>query len=489
MGVSRAQRFWVALGAVLVVCAVVAAILAGRPSREPSDTSVDAAPPASGSAGLGDPYYPDAGGGGYDVQRYDVRVRAGAPGSELRGTTTVTAVATQDLDWLHLDLLLSARSATVNGHRASIDQRGDDLSVLAPRADPAAPAIRGGSTFTVTIEYDGVPAKVQRGRDPAYYQAGDEFVIAGEPFGASLWYPANDHPRDAATMTFTVSVPEGVEAVCAGRLLTHGADESEAGRERWRWQVDAPTVTYATFLAVGQYRLQQGVADGRPFVYAVSERLSASDQRAALRWLGETPAVVKGLEKYLGPYPFSGIGGFVGGADFVWGGLETAMRPVYNKQGVGSRSLLAHEMAHMWFGDTVTLTEWNDLFNNESLASYAEWLTSGENEPSAMFSIIYHTDDDPTFWTSPLADPGRAHLFERVYDRGPTAVHALRTRMGDEAFFAMLRSWAQRPGARSLEDFRRHADEATPEDLSGLFREWLDEADRPAATKDNGVKG
>ena len=107
--------------------------------------------------------------------------------------------------------------------------------------------------------------------------------------------------------------------------------------------------------------IPQGTAQGRPFAYAVSERLPKADQNAALAWLRGTPAAVEKLERYLGPYPFSGIGGFVADVRFYWGGLEVAMRPVYNKRGVGSESLLFHELAHMWLGDTVTLTEWNEI--------------------------------------------------------------------------------------------------------------------------------
>ena len=487
-----AQRFWLTLGATLAVVVVVLALLGTRliSVSSPSPSAGAGAGPADGSGGIGDPYLPDAGGGGYDVQHYDVRVTAGAPGEQLRGSATITAQATQDLDRLHLDLHLDATSAAVNGTPATLDQDGDDLSVQAGRPDASRPAIRAGDVFTVTVEYTGHPERARLEGTPAYYRNAAEFVIAGEPSGASLWYPANDHPRDAATMQFTISVPKGSEAICAGRLLTHGADPSDDARELWVWQIDSPTVTYATFLSVGQFKLEQGVADGRPFVYAVSEQLSGADQAKALRWLRTTPAVIRTLEGYLGPYPFSGAGGFVASTDFNWSGLETAMRPVYENKRVGSSSLLNHELAHMWLGDTVTLTEWNDVFNNESLTSYVEWLTTPGDDPAGIFRYFYDGQASrPGFWRPPLSDLGRNDLFERVYDRGPIVVHALRTRMGDEAFFALLRSWAQQRGPRSLEDFRRQADDATPEDLTGFFAEWLDQTDRPEATRENGVVG
>ncbi len=486
---SLVQRFWLTLVAVLTVVVLVLALVGTRlVAGSPLTPAGAPAGPADGAAGIGDDYLPDAGGGGYDVQHYDVSVTAGAPDDELRGTTTITAQATQNLDRLHLDLYLTATSATVNGTPATLEQSGDDLSIQAVRPDAAAPAIRAGQVFTVTVEYAGYPERIRARGTPAYYRKGAEFVIAGEPRSATLWYPANDHPRDAATMQFTVSVPKGSEAVCSGRLLTHGTDPSDAARERWVWQVDSPTVTYATFLSVGQFKLEQGVADGRPYVYAVSEQLSAADQAKALQWLRGTPAVIDKLEQYLGPYPFSGAGGFVAATDFYWSGLETAMRPVYDNKRVGSQSLLNHELAHMWLGNTVTLTQWNDIFDNESLTSYVEWLTTPRDDPAGIFSYFYNGQANRSgFWGPPLSDPGRNQLFERVYDRGPMVVHALRTRMGDEAFFALLKGWAQQQGPRSLEDFRRQADDATPENLSGFFAEWLDQPDRPDATRENGV--
>lgn len=487
---SLAKRFWLILGAVLLATVLVLAVFdtqltAGfrTPNASPSQSG-----PVSGAPGLGDPYLPDAGGGGYDVQHYDVRVSATLPGEPLRGTTTVTAVATQDLDVFHLDLFLTAASVTVDGAPATFTQDRDDLAITAAAPVPGRPAIASGATFTVTVTYAGDPDDVRLAGTPAYYRDGKEFVIAGEPSSASLWYAANDHPRDAATMQFTVTVPRGTEAIAAGRLTERGPDPGQPDADRWVWQVDAPTVTYATFLAVGDFRVEQGTADGRPFVYAVSTRLSERDQTRALRWLRTTPAAIKKLETFLGPYPFSGAGGFVPSAMLRWGGLETAMIPVYHRNLIGDEAVLNHETAHMWLGDTITLTEWNDLFNNESLTSYAEWLTTSGGSPAGNFERLYRgRANDDRFWRPALSDPGLDQLFIRVYDRGPTAVHALRTRMGEETFFTFLRDWAQQRGPRSLEDFRRSADEATPEDLTAFFAEWLDQTDRPEPTAENGV--
>ncbi|MCW3159257.1 M1 family metallopeptidase [Micropruina sonneratiae] len=492
---SLHQRFWLVLTALVVATVAILAALgdrvfSGAPGPLPSPAGTTAGPSAAtaGAAGLGDPYLPEAGGSGYDVQNYDVVVSATGAGDPLNGRTTITATARQDLDSFHLDLFPVATAVTVDGTPATFGQHADNLAVTAVRPDRDRPAIAAGATFTVTVDYAGSPHDVRTPGFRAYYANGDEFVIAGEPAAASLWYPVNDHPRDPATMRFTVTVPDGVEAICAGRLLEHGDSPENADADRWVWQVDAPTVTYATFLGVGQFDVEQGTAGGRPYTYSVSRRLDVADRAAALRWLDRTPKAVKKLEKYLGPYPFSGIGGFVPSVQVEWGGLETVMNPVYHPGMIGDEALLNHELAHMWFGDTVTLYEWNDIFNNESLTTYAEWLTTGSGDAGAKFDRIYHGQADrAAFWAPALSDPGFAGLFVRVYDRGPLVVHALRTRLGDDTFFDLFRTWAQQQGPHSLEDFRRVADDATPDDLTTFFAEWLDQTDRPEATEANGV--
>ena len=487
---SLNQRFWLVLAALVVATAVALAVLGDRllPASGTGGSGPGPAASAEGASGLGDSYLPEAGGSGYDVQHYDVAVTASRPGEQLTGRTTLTAVAQQDLDSFHLDLFPTATAVTVDGAPATLAQQGDDLEVTASRTDPGRPAIASGATFTVTVDYAGNPSSVRTPGFKAYYAAEDEFLIAGEPAAASLWYPANDHPRDAATMRFTITVPSGVEAISAGRLVEQGDSPDQADADRWVWEVDSPTVTYATFLGVGQFEVEQGTADGRPYTYSVSTRLDVAHQSRAWRWLRKTPAAVKKLEAFLGPYPFSGVGGFVPSVELEWGGLETAMNPVYLSAVTGDEALLNHELAHMWFGDTVTLTEWNDIFNNESLTTYAEWLTTGDGDAAARFKRIYEGQaDHAAFWGPALSDPGFRGLFVRVYDRGPLVVHALRTRLGDERFFALFRAWAQQRGAYSLEDFRRAADDATPDDLTTFFAEWLDQTDRPEATEANGV--
>lgn len=465
--------------AVAIVAALVAAAWLSRPAPVVPRDLVEA------PAGVGDPYFPGDGGGGYDAQRYAVDLTWDAAERTLTGTTTVRAVATQDLDTLHLDLWLPVRSVSAAGKPAQWRQQADDLAITLPRSQSDRVAVSAGTPFEVTIGYSGSPEDVQLGDSPSFYRAGDEILIGGEPHAAALWFPVNDAPRDPAGYDLVLHVPKGTEAISAGEFVA--TDTTDPGHDTWTWRIDDPTVSYATFLAIGQFEVSTGTADGRRYFYAVSKRLSADQQTKAMTWLRGTPAAIRKLERYLGPYPIRPMGGFVPGVPFFWGGLECLGRPIYHNGLVGRDFLLQHELAHMWVGDTVTLAEWNDIYDNEALASYAEWLTSTESRPDSAARQVYAVPE-PDFWADRLSDPGISAMFGPVYSRGPLSLHALRTRMGDEAFFAFLKSWAQQRGPHSLEQFRQLADDATPEDLSGFFARWLDGTKRPAQTAENGLK-
>ena len=127
----------------------------------------------------------------------------------------------------------------------------------------------------------------------------------------------------------------------------------------------------------------------------------------------------------------------------------------------------------MWFGDNVTLREWNDIFNNEAYASWAQWgyneRTGGSKANDELNETYDQYAGDAEFWQITMIDPGRQHLFDAVYVRGPMALQALRNVIGDEAFFRLAREWAQAPGSRSLEDWMAAAQALTTVDLEPVL--------------------
>lgn len=446
--------------AVLCVAALVAAMLALRPSTPQVPTPTGRF--AIGSSGLGDPYYPRHGNTSYDVQRYDIAVSWDPTTKRLRGTTTITAVATNDLGGFYVDLYLTPSAVRVNGQAVPFT-RIDAVNVLISSGDIAA-----NTTFTAEIDYAG-RVDASCGRNSVLVN-GHEVIVAGEPEAAGCWFPSNDHPSDPATYGITVQVPDDLVAVSVG--AAGGRDE-----QGWHYEVTTPVPTYATFLAMGDFDLVQGEEGGLSYLYALSKQLPADERAQALSELRATPAVVTELTTLFGPYPGgNAVGGIVGAVKPWFGALETSGRPLYAPESVW-REIIVHEFAHMWVGNHVTLRQWKDIWLNEAMASYAAWVyderTSAFAAQTRFETMLDYGNTQPDFWRANLRDPGRERLFGLVYTRGPMAMHALRTLMGDDKFFPMWRDWAQRPGPRSVAEFIAFAESRHGSSLTAFFDAWI----------------
>ncbi len=442
-----------------------------------------------GEPGLGDPYYPQAGNSGYDVAKYQISVSWDPEKTTLSGTTVVSARAEHRLQGFYLDFGLPVSTVVVNGQPAAFDQQSGRQLEVEPATEIAA-----GAEFAVAVTYAGNPSELNGDVSP-WHTTNAEWGAIGEPESSAWWYPANDHPSDPALMDVSVRVPAGMEALSVGRLESaDSADEKDF--DTWHWIARQPMATYLNFVTIGQYEVRQGIQDGLPYVYAVSEQLRPENRKRAFDALLTSTQRVRTMEQVFGPYPFSEIGGVVPAHDLPFGALENQTRPVYNPKAILAEGyapeLLNHELAHMWFGNNVTLREWNDIFTNEAYASWAQWIynerTRGRTANDKLNETYNQVANDAGFWQVTMIDPSRPHLFDAVYSRGPMAVQAVRNVMGDEAFFRFTRDWAQAPGSRSLEDWMDAAQAATTVDLEPLFQAWIYSPTAPAKTPENGFR-
>ncbi len=465
-------------------------ILAGLVAVMVADRSPAAGSPVQGQAGVGDPYFGDYGSSGYDALSYQIKVNWD-PGSEtLTGDTTIRARASQPLAAFFVDLALDVQRITVNGAPADFARTGfQDV-----RVTPSRPIVRG-AMFSVMIGYHGKPGSLHHGRTSGFYAADGEWTFAGEPESSAWWFPANDHPSDPALMDVSVRVPAGMDVISVGRLKSRDAAD-EAGFDTWHWVADRPMATYLNFISIGQFEIEQGTTGRLPYVYAVSEKLSPPQRRQLMVALRSSGRVLTMLEQSWGPYPFTAIGGMVPVADLSFGALETQTRPVYRAQTMlkpgQAERVIAHELGHMWFGDNVTMRQWNDVFINEAYGAYSAWLYDEKvhaEDPNRQLNDTYaHYAGNAGFWRVTMIDPGVPHLFDQVYERGPMALQALRNLIGDDAFFRFNRQWAQTPGTRSTEDWIRVAQAATPVDLRPYFDAWIYGDQAPAETRANGFR-
>ncbi|MFG2574829.1 M1 family metallopeptidase [Streptomyces sp. NPDC048481] len=435
-----------------------------------------------GAPGIGDPYYPAYGNGGYDVSHYDLRLKYQPATDELEGTATLLATTTQDLSRFDLDFLLDVSEVRVDGVRAAFASTGEHELQITPRK-----ALPKGAAMTVVVRYKGVPSSKQAYGFTSWHRTPDGGVGANEPESAWWWFPGNDHPLDKATFDVSVQVPDGTQAVSNGTLQS---TSSRAGWTRYNWRSAKPQATYLATLAVGRFDITTGTTEsGIPVVNAYSTALG-DDAGAARASVERTGEIADWLSGFFGPYPFEALGGYV--PDTTTGyALETQTRPYYSPRQFASgsnTSVVVHELAHQWYGDFVSVAGWKDIWLNEGFARYAQWLWSEhEDEGTAQELADYVYASHPAgdaFWTVRPGDPGPENQFDAaVYDRGALAVQALRNAIGDEAFFTVLKGWPRQHayGNATVADFRQYAERVSGKRLDALFDAWLFQPVKPQA--------
>nr|WP_206323947.1 M1 family metallopeptidase [Streptomyces sp. HNM0574] len=439
-----------------------------------------AAEPAPGAPGVGDPYYPSYGNGGYDVSHYDLRLKYQPKTDRLDGTATLLATTTQELSRFNLDFALDVSEVRVNGKKAHFDTSGEHELEITP-----AQSLGKGERITVVVRYSGTPSEVEVGGFTGWHRTKDGGVAANEPESAWWWFPSNDHPTDKATYDVSVAVPDGTQAISNGTLQS---ESSSNGWTRTSWRSDKPQATYLATLAVGRFDVTEDTTgNGIPVITAYSKDLGAVDG-AARASLDRTAEVTDWLEGVFGPYPFNSVGGYVPNVDAGFA-LETQTRPFYGKRAFdkGSNvSVVVHELAHQWYGDSVSLSRWKDIWVNEGFAAYSQWLWSEHEGEGTAQELADHTYDsrpaDDPFWKVKPGDPGPENQFhDAVYDRGALALQALRNEIGDKDFFAILKGWPaeHEGGDATVADFVRYAEGVSGKPLAELFDTWLYTAGKP----------
>jgi aminopeptidase N len=455
--------------------------LAAPPATAPHTTSSAAAAggsnaPSPGAASSGDSLYPQNGNGGYDVASYAIEIKYDPATRLLAGSDVVTARATQALSRYDLDLHgLTVRSVTVDGHAAASDHTGDKL-VITP-----AHAIPNGARFTTKIRYGGVPAPYNdRYNGPGGFLAQPDGAVAiGQPRVAAGWFPVNDRLTDKASYDVTITAPSSLAAVSNGVLVKKQVDGQHT---TWHWAEVTPMVSYLAFIAIGKYRLTNTTHDGRPVVLAVAAALP----RQVDAELAETPSIVDFLSSQFGMYPFEAMGGVVQ-TDTRIDALENQTRPTYSSDDfdtpADAADIMAHELTHQWFGDSVSIGDWSDIWLNEGFATYAEWLWAqhiGKRTTKQKFDHLYNKDDGIP--SDPPARPTQQTLFgDSVYDRGAATLEALRITVGDATFWKIVRGWAHdhANGTATTAEFIAYADRVSGRSLDGFFRAWLYTAGKP----------
>jgi aminopeptidase N len=413
----------------------------------------------------------------YSVERYELELDYRVAGERLAGRAVLHATARTELSRVRLDFgEFRVARVLVDGQPARFRYGGGKLVVALPRKSAV------GTTFTVEVRYAGRPAPVRShwgglGWEPL----ADGVLVASQPTGAPSWFPCNDRPGDKAGYRISVTTPARYHVLANGVLVD---SRVSAGNATWVYEQAEPMAAYLATVHIGLSG-QVELAPGQSAVLP-------PDAVPAFRHdFLRQPEMMTLFTELFGPYPFAGYGVLVVD-DELDIPVEAQGISIFGRNHLdrrrGSETLVAHELAHQWFGNSLTVTDWQHIWLNEGFAQYAEWLWSERSGQRSADRCAREA------WTAlsrqpqdlVLSDPGWRRIFDdRVYVRGALTVHVLRRAIGDAAFFALLLDWTDRYRHATVDTpsfcnlALTHSGLAGPAAVTALFARWLHAAPLP----------
>jgi aminopeptidase N len=423
-----------------------------------------------------EPFFPHAGDPGIDVGHYDVHLAYRPASGRLRATTTLAVLSTRRQQSFGLDLDgLTVQRVEVDGKAARFS-RGKDKLVVHPQ-QPLAREQR----FEAKVVYAGRPRKVvdPDGSAEGWYRTPDGALAVGEPQGTAAWIPCDNVPADKASFAISLTVPKGLAAVSNGVLASV---EDGKGTTIYNWSEPSPMSTYLAVADIGRGEIERGHIAGKPFWTLVDPKLVKRSAKS----LAQLPEIIHFESSIYGPYPFSSTGAIVDAAPQLGYALESQSRPIYAF--APDLTTVVHETAHQWFGDSVGLERWPNIWLNEGFATWTEWYYAERHGRRTAAEIFHKLDQVPAsntaFWNPPSGHPGRAkNLFSTAtYVRGAMALEAYRLKVGTGPMLGTLRRWAtlHRHASGDIEEFVALAEEVSGERVKPLFQRWLYERGKPS---------
>jgi aminopeptidase N len=426
--------------------------------------------PQAGTRSIGDPYTPELGNLGYDIQHYTLHLALDPAQTYVDGAATIEAIATlHNLIELSLDFSgYDIQALTVNDLPATYTRDRGKFIIALP--EPLAE----GQAFTIFVDYAGVPIQTSSEYVPFVHHLGLQFLpgnifAVNEPNGAHYWFPCNDHPLDKATFTFEITVPAGLEAISHGSLIEELVN---ADTTTFVWDHPFPMATYLATVVVGDYEYQESTS---PNGVPIRNYYFADVRDPFNQATGMTGEAIDWMSAQFGAYPFESFG-FVT-TRLIRASLETQTMVILSENMLNEETVI-HELAHQWFGDWVSMASWTDMWHNEGFAVYVSLMWQTRNNPGSLNIFMQNLEATVKRDSSPdplgSLSPQRLFGFDS-YQRGAWMIHNLRLTVGEEAFFAGLRLYFERfgGGTASRADFIAVMEEASGMELDNFFDEWL----------------
>ncbi|MFI5619912.1 M1 family metallopeptidase [Streptomyces sp. NPDC051567] len=449
-------------------------------------TLVAAVLPPPTPLGLGDRLFPELGNPGYDVLSYDLSFTYKDNRTPLDAVTVIAARSLEPLERINLDFTHgTVASAEVNGEPARFESAGEDL-VLTP-----ARAVASGAPLHITVRHTSDP---RGAADGGWVPTEDGLAMANQADAAHRVFPGNDHPSDKAFFTFRITAPEGLTAVANGvpaaPALRRGAATT------WTYRTVHPMATELAQVSIGHSAVVHRTG---PHGLPLRDVVPAADRERLEPWLKKTPGHVAWMEERVGRYPFENYGVLIARAKTGFE-LETQTLSLFENalfSGPGYpewyvESVMVHELAHQWFGDSVTPRTWSDLWLNEGHATWYEALYAdglGKYSLERRMREAYQRSDQWRAAGGPPAAPKPAPPGEKVglfrpvvYDGSALILYALRQEIGVQAFDRVERRWVaeHRDATAGTADFVRLASQEAGRDLGAFLEPWLYGTTTPA---------
>ncbi|MET9858288.1 M1 family metallopeptidase [Streptomyces smyrnaeus] len=440
---------------------------------------VGAALPAPTAAGIGDHLFPQLGNPGYDVRTYDLSFDYSGDNSKpLNARTVIEAQVTAGpMERFNLDFAGGeVSSVQVDGQPAQHARAGEDLVVTPPTP------LRRGARMQVEIRHTSDPTVKNGG----WVRTKDGLAMANQADAAHRVFPSNDHPADKAMFTFRVRAPRGLTVVTGG--LPTG--RTRVGQDTvWTYRMVHPMATELAQVSIGRSTVVRSKGPhGLPLRHVVP-----TGQRGALEpVLNETSRQIAWMERRAGKYPFENYGLLAAEVETGFE-LETQTLSLFEHKLLSSRkypdwyreSLMMHELAHQWYGNSVSPHRWTDLWLNEGHATWYEWAYAAERGGFSVDERARASYEQSDAWRKRYGPPaaifparktGKIQLFSPiVYNGSAVVLYALRERIGKEAFARLERAWPRRhrDSTATTADFIKLASEISGKDQSAFLKKWL----------------